>query len=228
MFVYSLAGLQIDGEASQEMELPDNETTSRLGVYQAMAMLMTYPDADSHAAAVAGEWPERLAHDAKLLPFSFEFGAASLDGAVSESDFQAEYLRLFEVGSGQGGPGAPLFGGVYGGGDRMKKLEEVVRFYEYFGLRTSPEDPRPADHLATELEFLKFLTLKEATSASPRLQSSFRRAQHDFLERQLNTWLPELVERTKAQNAMPFWQWAVGRAAAFAEADFAYVKSNLG
>jgi len=228
MFVYSLAGLQIDGETSQDLELPDNEVTARLGVYQALARLMSCPDADSYAAALAGEWPGRLAHDAGLLPFSFEFGTASIDGAVSESAFQAEYLRLFEVGSGEGGPGAPLFGGVYGGGDRMKKLEEVVRFYEYFGLTTSAEDPRPADHLATEMEFMKFLTLKEATSASPRLQASFRRAQHDFLERQLRNWLPELSTRTRAQNPLPFWQWAVDRANAFAEADLAYVQSVMG
>lgn len=228
MFVYSLAGLQLDGEAHQEMELPDNEITARLGVYQALARLLACPDVDAHGAAVAGEWPERLAHDAKLLPFAFDFGTASVDKSVTESDFQAEYLRLFEAGSGEAGPGAPLFGGAYGGGDRMKKLEEVVRFYEYFGLKASAEDPRPADHLATEMEFMKFLTLKEATSASPRLQTSFRRAQRDFLERQLTTWLPELSNRTRAQAPMPFWQWAVDRANAFAGADLAYVESVMG
>ena len=222
MFVYSLAGLQLDGEASKDLELPDNEITARLGVYQALARLMTCPDADSYAAALRGEWPGRLAHDAGLLPFAFDFGTAAVDPAVSEADFQAEYLRLFEVGAGPGGPAASLFGGVYGGGNRMKKLEEVVRFYEYFGLRTSAEDPRPADHLATELEFMKFLTFKEATSASPRLRGSFRRAQQDFLERQLD-WLPELLKRTEAQAPMPFWMWAVGRCSAFAGADAAHL-----
>ena len=228
MFVYSLAGLQIDGEASQEMELPDNETTARLGVYQALARLMACPDADSHAAAAAGEWPERLAHDAKLLPFAFDFGTASIDGAVSESDFQAEYLRLFEVGSGEGGPGAPLFGGVYGGGDRMKKLEEVVRFYEYFGLRASPEDPRPADHLSTELEFMKYLTFKEAVTTSPRLLASYRRAQQDFLERQVCSWVPQLAEHTVQQNANPFYSWVVATVATFTKADQAYVGGLVG
>ncbi|MEW6490891.1 MAG: hypothetical protein AB1578_23640, partial [Thermodesulfobacteriota bacterium] len=81
MFVYSLAGLQIDGDANEEMELADNETTARLGVYQALGRLLTCPDADSHAAAVAGEWPGRLAHDAGLLPFAFDFGSASVPAA---------------------------------------------------------------------------------------------------------------------------------------------------
>jgi DMSO reductase family type II enzyme chaperone len=219
MFVYSLAGLDIEGETIQDMELPDNEITARLGVYQALARLIAFPDADSHEAAAAGGWPERLAHDAKLLAFPFDFGSASIDASVTAEDFQAEYLRLFEIGNGSG-TAASLHGGAYTG-DRAKRLEEVVRFYEYFGLKASAEDPRPADHLATELEFMKFLTLKEATSASPRLQASFRRAQQDFLERQLLPWLPELVRRTAALSPMPFWGWAVTTAAGFVRADAA-------
>ncbi|NJD65815.1 MAG: hypothetical protein FIB00_11335 [Chloroflexi bacterium] len=219
MFVYSLAGLDIEGETIQDMELPDNETTARLGVYQALARLLAFPDADSHEVAATGGWPERLAHDAKLLAFPFDFGSASIDGSVSQEDFQAEYLRLFEIGDASG-PAASLHGGAYTG-DRTKRLEEVVRFYEYFGLKASAEDPRPADHLATELEFMKFLTLKEATSASPRLQASFRRAQQDFLERQLLPWLPELVRRTTDLSPMPFWGWAVTTADDFVRTDAA-------
>lgn len=226
MFVYSLAGLKVDGEAIAEVEIADSEITARLGVYQGLARLFAHPDADSYAAAVAGEWPERLAADAKLLPFAFDYGQASVPDGTSQADFEAEYLRLFEVGSGTNGAPAALYGGMYGGGDRMKKLEEVVRFYEYFGLRASPEDPRPPDHLATEFEFMKFLTYKEAASASPRLQASFRRAQQDFLDRQLQ-WLPQLAERIEAASPMPFWHWAVTTASAFAAADAAHVHAVL-
>jgi DMSO reductase family type II enzyme chaperone len=107
------------------------------------------------------------------------------------------------------------------------RLEDVVRFYEYFGLTTSPEDPRPADHLATELEFMKYLTFKEAVSSSPRLQTSYRRAQHDFLERQLTSWLPEFARRAKQSNAPPFWQWASCTVSEFVDADARYVSTAL-
>lgn len=228
MFVYSLAGLQVEGQETQEaIELPDNETTARTGVYQLLALLVRTPDRDVHASAVAGEWPSKLKDAGKLLPYAFDFGSASIPESVTPEELQAEYLRLFEVGAGTNGPGAPIYGGAYGGGDRMKRLEEVLRFYEYFGLRASPEDPRPADHLSTELEFMKYLTFKEAVTASPRLQNSFRRAQHDFLDRQLCPWLPELVGRAQAIDPMPFWQWAVSTASAFAAADAAYMRSQL-
>jgi DMSO reductase family type II enzyme chaperone len=225
MFVYSLAGLTIDEEASGEVEIADSPTTARLGVYQELARLFAGADRDSWEAAVEGSWPSRLAKDAKLLPYAFEYGSASVDGKVTAEEFQAEYLRLFEVGGGIGGPPAPLFGGVYGGGDRMKKMEDVVRFYEYFGLHASAEDPRPPDHLATELEFMKFLTYKEASSASVRLQGSFRRAQLDFSERELGRWLPELSGAVEANKPLPFWKWAVTTASAFVAADTTYMRS---
>ena len=55
----------------------------------------------------------------------------------------------------------PLYGGTYGG-DRMRTMEEVVRFYRYFGLRPDEETREPPDHLSAQLEFLHFLTYREA------------------------------------------------------------------
>jgi DMSO reductase family type II enzyme chaperone len=224
MFVYSLAGLKVDGEAMAEVEVADSPTTARLAVYQQLARLFHAPNADSHAAAAAGEWPARLAAEAALLPFEFDYGEASIPEDLSLSDFEAEFLRLFEIGPGIGGPPAPLYGGSYGTGDRMKKLEDVVRFYEYFGLQASAEDPRPPDHLSTELEFMKFLTFKDAASASPRLQASFRRAQLDFVDRELGRWLPPLQEAVQAQEPLPFWAWAVATTSAFVASDAAYMR----
>ena len=217
MFVYSLAGLQVDGGALQETELEDNAITARLGVYQLLARLFATPDSESHEWAAAGEWGPKLIEAARLIDFEFDFGNATVECCTSAQDFQAEFLRVFEVGNGSGPP-APLYGGTYAG-DRMQRLEEVVRFYEYFGLSTSAEDPRPADHLATELEFMKYLAFKEAVSTSPRLQASYRRAQHDFLERQLLPWLPQLAARVRAAETWPFWEWAAGTVEGFAAAD---------
>jgi DMSO reductase family type II enzyme chaperone len=225
MFVYSLAGLQVDGGPVEEMELPDNETTARTGVYQLLARLVAVPDDDAHAAAVGGEWGGRLTEAAKHLSYPMDFGNASIGADVSPQDFQAEFLRVFEVGNGHG-PEAPLYGGLYGF-DRMQRMEEVVRFYEYFGLSTSQEDPRPADHLATELEFMKYLTYKEAVSSSPRLQTSYRRAQQDFLDRQLAPWMPAFVEKTQSAHTWPFWEWATSTIAGFVAADARYVGGVL-
>jgi TorA maturation chaperone TorD len=74
---------------------------------------------------------------------------------------------------------------------------------------------------------MKYLTFKEAVTQSPRLQASFRRAQHDFLDRQLTPWLPQLVERTESAKPLAFWKWAVTTVSTFASADAAYLQSGL-
>jgi DMSO reductase family type II enzyme chaperone len=219
MFVYSLDGLEIDGDAPADIEIEDNETTARSGVYHVLSRLFTLPDEAVYEAAVNGEWPARLREAAALLAFDFDFGVSALPKSVSQADFQAEYRRLFEPGS-----AASIFGGDYAGGERSDRIEEIVRLFEYFGLKTSGEQARSPDHLATELEFMQYLAFKEAASASPRLGASFHRAQEDFLDRQLTAWLPTFTEKVEQANALPIYLWASQTVCAFIVADLGYLK----
>jgi|TARA_Y100000310_G_scaffold102141_3_gene100313 DMSO reductase family type II enzyme chaperone len=225
MFVYSLDGLKIDGDLPPDQEIEENEITARSGVYQIFGQLFTLPDEDAHRTAVEGKWPEKLRGAAELLAFDFDFGVAALASSVSAYDYQAEYNRLFDVGGGTAIPLAPICSGVYGDGDRTKRTEEVVRVFEYFGLQTSADQARSPDHLATEMEFMQYLSFKEAASSSPRLSSSFRRAQEDFLDRQLTTWLPDFATRVEREDALPIWVWASQTVSEFAKADAQYLKS---
>lgn len=225
MFVYSLDGLEFDGEIPPDQEIEENEKTARAAVYHELAGIFAVPDETAYQEAIAGKWPEKLREAGKLLAYDMDFGVAALAPSVSQEDFQAEYLRLFEVGNGTGGPAAPVFGGLYSDVDRRKRMEEVVRFFEYFGLKTSQEGSRPPDHLATELEFMQYLAFKEAASPSPRLSASYHRAQEDFLERQLINWLPEFAGKVAASGGLPVFVWAARTAAEFARTDLAYVKA---
>jgi len=127
---------------------------------------------------------------------------------------------LFEVGPGQ--PPCPLYEGSHRGG-RMKIMEELVRFYEHFGLQPGPGDQ--PDHLCAELEFMHYLTFKEAAALSRRGPAeAFRLAQRDFLERRLCRWLPRLRLRLEALEPPPFYRALAGVAEAFAAADLAALK----
>ena len=225
MFVYSLDGLEIDGDIANDVEIEDNEITARAGVYQVLSRLFIAPDEETWKTAVEGRWPQKLREAAELLAYDFDFGVCALSDAVSFKDFQAEYIRLFEVGSGDGGPPVPVLSGTWSNEDRRKEMEEIARFFEYFGLKTSADDPRPPDHLATELEFMQYLAFKEAASPSPRLGGSFHRAQEDFMNRQLLTWLDKFAEALEAENTMPFWVWAGQTVARFVKADLAYLQA---
>lgn len=65
-------------------------------------------------------------------------------------------------------------------------LEELIRFYSYFGLRRV-EDSELPDHLTIELEFMHFLTHLEHKSCQRGEESDgLRRAQFDFLTRHVS------------------------------------------
>ncbi|MCK9285262.1 MAG: molecular chaperone TorD family protein [Rhodocyclaceae bacterium] len=67
--------------------------------------------------------------------------------------------------------------------DASVLFEELVRFYEHFGLRRQENAELP-DHLAVELEFMHFLCeLEQAAAARGEAVSAVNAAQRDFLDR---------------------------------------------
>jgi len=101
-----------------------------------------------------------------------------------------------------------------------------VRFYEYYGLKTSADGPSSPRGDAVRLP--PVLTYKEAASASDRLRGSFRRAQLDFLDRQFMRWVPSLAGRVADEGSSPFHTWATAALARYAAADHAYVQGLVG
>ncbi len=100
----------------------------------------------------------------------------------------------------------------------MKIMEELVRFYDYFGLRTLPGDL--PDHLCAELEFMHYLAFRE-TETSGLAKRSYGLAQRDFLERHLCRWLPRLRLRLEAAGPSPFYRSLIGFVAEFCAGDLA-------
>jgi nitrate reductase assembly molybdenum cofactor insertion protein NarJ len=97
-------------------------------------------------------------------------------------------------------------------GARMKTMEEVVRFYNHFGLTLSESPRELPDHVTTELEFLHFLAFREAQAIEQGAEPDpFRRAQRDFIARHLGRWIPKLRAKLEGANAMPFFPELVGR-----------------
>ncbi len=214
MFVYSLSGLELTGDgAGAAIEVEDNETTARTAVYQTFGRMLLPLDDDTWDITKDGGWTKELDSSGTLLVYSWEIGdqPASADRAGVGSQYAAIDSAL--------GSGAYT-------DDVDKNRDEVVRFYEYFGLKTG-ENARPMDHLVTQIDFMQFLTYKEAVSSSDRLRGSFRRAQLDFLDRQLSLWIPKMDERVGASGSA-FYGWAASAFARYVTADHTYVKGLLG
>jgi DMSO reductase family type II enzyme chaperone len=181
---------------------PGLETTARCLLYRLLANGFLYPDRGFFEDVQAGRY-----RDAVTEVFKGQRGNLdAADGLVASGsylDFQADYLRLFEVGSGI--PPCPLYSGLYRGG-RKAVMEELTRFYNYFGLSIERGQGELPDHIATELEFMHFLTFKElAAEAQHEDSTPYLRAQADFLERQLASWLPALEQRLLRLDPPPYY-----------------------
>jgi len=214
-----------------ELVNPQTETektaVSRSRVYQLLGMAFSFPDADFFESIRDGTLATALGRACASLPYNVT--AAALEGLnsveASPEDFESEYIRLFDVGA--GGPPCPLYGGTYGG-DRMKTMEDAVRFYNFFHLHLSEKIRELPDHITTELEFLHYLTFREAEVLQQKDDpSSLRRAQRDFLARHLCKWVPKMQAKLARQTTNPFFPALVRLAVEFFAADQAYVAAAV-
>ncbi len=199
----------------------DERQNGRSGLYAVFSGAFAFPPAGFHRDVVEGRWLESLSSLLATLPYRLSPGAAGAWSAPSDYDrFQSEYIRLFEVGA-RGSAPCALYGGHYAR-DRLRTMEELVRFYNFFGLRLSPG--LMPDHITVELEFMHYLAFKEVDAAgSGGDVESYLQAQKDFLDRHLGSWLPQLQAALGAQRPLPFYRALVRLATRFVECDRRYL-----
>ena len=215
------AGTDLGSESGQA-------AAARSRLYRILALAFEFPDEDLYGAVRDGALEAAIAQIRSALPYDLPAAAPLGPDALDRSygDFEAEYIRLFDVGA--AGPPCPLYGGVYAG-DRMKAMEDATRFYNFFHLRLSPQVRELPDHITTELEFLHYLTFREAEAHEHGHDpASLLRAERDFLARHLCRWVPRLQARLAKQSTCPFFPALVDFAANFFAADRAYAATAAG
>jgi DMSO reductase family type II enzyme chaperone len=203
-----------------ERSLGTEAATARSQCYQLLSRAFAFPEPDFFAAVKEGRWLAEGAAMFSSLPYPLRLPAGfRLLPNVDYDAFQTEYIRLFEVGP-RGWPPCPLYSGHYSR-DRLRVMEELVRFFNFFGLRLC--SGRMPDHLTVELEFMHYLTYKEVASESAADADSYRQAQRDFLDRHLANWLPALEGNLRRQKPLPFYKTLVGLTTRFVVRDRSYL-----
>jgi DMSO reductase family type II enzyme chaperone len=222
----------------ENIEGPEqHERARRSQMYRFLAESFRYPDKEFlNMARDSGFLESALAilHD---IPYEVAVEEGALSGrlleGVSQDDFEAEFVRVFEAGP--KGPLCPLYEGHYAG-NRMGNMEELVRFYNHFGLSVAeaPERELP-DHITTELEFLHYLAFKEVLALQRGEDPApYCSAEIDFLKRHPAKWLPQLHKKTEdvfrakipnlCEPALSFYCSLLGLSANFCEADLAHLQ----
>lgn len=103
-------------------------------------------------------------------------------------------------------PDCPLYETAAGATDPFRQpqtLADVVGFYRAWGVEVSPGARERADHLAVELEFMHYLTYREAHAlchAGPDRVALVRDAERAFLGEHLARWAPAVGRAVAARS----------------------------
>ena len=183
-----------------------------------------FPTSEEFQSVKGGQFASAAEQSIATLPYNGLQGGELGRGMVaSYEEFQSAYIGLFEVG-GELGPPCPLYEGEYGGG-RMKVMEEVLRFYHYFGLRLSEVKRDRPDHLASELEFMHLLTFKETEGLLQGAdRSAYRQAERDFMRFHLSEFVAAVANKIGGRAA-PFYSELAQLANTFCARDLAYLSA---
>lgn len=184
------------------------DPADRSHIYHALGDAFRYPHRDRYDALQGGDYLkdllatlDRLAH-ARLSTAEQKAAKTALDqalGSLAFADFENAYILTFDAGAPQ--PPCPPYEGAFRDGiPRAKRMLAVTAFYRHFGLKMSEEEGKRdlPDHLGAELEFMHFLTFKEAQAreaADEELVIGYVHAQRDFLARHLSRWLPQFAAK---------------------------------
>lgn len=210
-----------------------NDAAARSDLYRVLAGSFGFPGIDFFDAVTSGEYSRILRGMIGATPLIGCLGEADaleaeLAGFRGDFDeFCAEYIRLFEVGAGQGRVPCALYGGEYTRRPRLDVMEELVRFYRYFDVALSDREREMPDHISVELEFLHYLAFRESRALQTGADARpFRRAQADFIERHPGNWVPQMRERLKKQAPARFFHGLVSVTAEILAADLEHLKSG--
>lgn len=181
----------------------DRAINLRSTMYNLLREPITFPTAEVTSRLLDGDWQKQLSICAKDLGFELP-DAEELRLGTSAAEYEVEFIALYEVGL--GGAPCPLHSGHYTR-DRMKTMEEVLRFYKFFDYVPDQSADRFPDHINFELEFMGHLAecYQMALSGGGDVESPLR-AQRDFVSRNLLSWLPGLTGLIDERSHMNFFK----------------------
>jgi len=181
----------------------ETEQCTRSLLYQLLGEPFRFPEEEQVQRFLSGNWQQELAVCLGRLGLDLpETDALALDASAKE--YEVEFIALYEVG--MGGAPCPLHSGHYAR-DRMKIMEEVLRFYRFFNYHPDRSADRFPDHINFEMEFMGHMAQKynDALANGGDVESPLL-AQRDFITRNLGAWLPELNQRIEQRSKITFFK----------------------
>jgi DMSO reductase family type II enzyme chaperone len=218
----------------------DTDPVTRSSVYQLLALAFKYPTPKLFDAYKNGDFLSELEELLALVPHLKELAdetAALRDEVESDlketsfQDFQVDFTRTFDVGAPE--PPCPPYEGAHRPGvEKSAIMLAISEFYKHFGLKMDPAEGKRElpDHISAELEFLHFLTFKEAQARNEEteeLLKGYLMAQRDFLQRHPAGWVPVFYQKLKESAVMPFYVQLAKIASDIIRCDLEWLNAEL-
>ncbi len=187
-------------------------TLGRSCVYQLLKTAFLYPDEELAVLVRDGALVREMRACAQRLDkndkASLLEAIQNLESAVdglTVADLQEQHGRVFGHTISKE---CPAYETEYGGPHIFRQTQElgdIAGFYTAFGLEVSDTTKERLDHISTELEFMYYLTYKEAYAREHNSNEEIdicREAQKKFLKEHLGRWAPLFLKRLaeKAQS----------------------------
>ncbi len=142
-------------------------------------------------------------------------------------DFESTYLSAFETNMPD--PSVSLYEGTYlKSGGRPQLLLELKGFLNTFGLEMGKQANDFEDTLPAELEFMQFLAAKQAQAEEGLISiAPYLKAQRDFLERHLATWMPTLCSEIDKSVKASFYRGLASLMMDFVQHDLEGIRREI-
>lgn len=194
--------------------------------YELMAITFRYPESTLVDALVSGEYVDSLKEVSEVLGMTLANSESDALVSYHGTDAQTilrtlrvEATRLF-VGSPD--PVVSPYEGVWRAiDDGVQPLlfvnphsMAVERLYRSYGLGQPEGKNEPLDHVATELEFLQYISMLAAEMIEPEAgisepEAGWASVHDSFLEEHFNVWVPRFAAKVVEETREPFYK-AVG------------------
>lgn len=173
-------------------------------IWSVFAKALKFPDSQLLESIQSGKLAEqlRLLLQEDYPDYSFGDLKALKDIGQNGGDLAQEYTRLFDCAAG----GMCSLNGGLQYGPQMRTMEEVVRFYNHFGVSIADDTVETPDHLTVQLEFLYCLTYGEADRRSHGEDPAhYARARRDFIARHPGRLVSIVRGRAEELSPMPYY-----------------------
>lgn len=193
---------------------PKSGALARSRLYQLLSAIFRYPTNDLFESMVRGAYLSEFSdalrmspHHGSALETEFLEKVEEIRESLSTmsfEDYEVEFTGTFEVGA--PGPPCPPSEGLYRKAPaRQSIMLQISEFYKHFGLEMDQHGGKRElpDHISAELEFLHFLTFKEAQAREAddkELLTGYMLAQNDFLQRHPLQWISSFADKLETVN----------------------------